>query len=289
MSADHLLYQMEHPGHSNEWFDFDNSFDYTSDYLDSDPNSVNSISPEYYTLPFPDMDPNWDLPMDLFSAPSFPDMVNHDAPIDPVLGAPMDAVGPINHTSPAFDNTSLSPDLGLCDPAFNGDLGLNQDHDQLNYWTSSIRHMVETKAAADPSCLSSKAKRRDASIAIHLQRLQDPSIERELSSDSNTSFSSPSWSDFLQETRSSMPATLGPLVTPTVSDDSASASPESDPAAGGMEFVLDLNMNATTNVPKKQKPRSQAQKENYIKVRKHGACEKHRKQHKRVGHFVSLL
>lgn len=86
-----------------------------------------------------------------------------------------------------------------------------------------------------------------------------------------------------------MPATLGPLVTPTVSDDSASASPESDPAAGGMEFVLDLNMNATTNVPKKQKPRSQAQKENYIKVRKHGACEKHRKQHKRVGHFVSLL
>lgn len=47
-------------------------------------------------------------------------------------------------------------------------------------------------------------------------------------------------------------------------------------------MVLDLNMNATTNLPKKQKPRSQAQKENYIKARKFGACEKHKKQHKRV-------
>jgi hypothetical protein len=55
-----------------------------------------------------------------------------------------------------------------------------------------------------------------------------------------------------------------------------------------MEMVLDLNMNATANVPKKQKPRSQAQRENYIKARKYGACEKHKKQHKRVSsdHFI---
>ena len=60
------------------------------------------------------------------------------------------------------------------------------------------------------------------------------------------------------------------------------------PPPGGMEMVLDLNMNTAANVPKKQKPRSQAQKENYIKARKYGACEKHKKQHKRVSFPFTL-
>lgn len=274
MSADHLLYQMDQPGHSNEWLDFDNALDFNSGYLDSDPNSVNSISPEDYFLPFPEMDANWDFSE--FCAP-FPDPINYENSMDYGVGNTMNAVG---NDSTMFANPTLSPDLGF--DCFNGDFGHGiQEHSQYD-WASSIRQMVEDTAAADPSCLSSKAKRRDASIAIHLQRLRDASTEYEISSGSNTSFSSPSWSDYVQEATSPMPP-VGPAMIPAVSDQSTPVSSESDPVPGGMELVLDLNMNATTNVPKKQKPRSQAQKQNYIKVRKHGACEKHRKQHKRVG------
>lgn len=282
MSADNLLYQMDHPGYSNEWFDFDNSFEFNSGYLDSDPNSVNSISPEDYSLPFPDMDPNWDL-RGLCDS-SFPDLVNYENQMDHVMDNTMHAFG-ATKDSTGFGNTTLSSDLGF--DSFNGEVehGI-QDHDHYNDWVSSIRDVVEATAAADPSCLSDKAKRRDASIAIHLQRLQDTSIEREITSDSNTSFPSPSWSDFVQESMASLPANVG-SVTPTITDNSSPVSPESDSVAAGVELVLDLNMNATTNLPRKQKPRSQAQKQNYIKVRKHGACEKHRKQHKRVGTPVS--
>lgn len=275
MSADHLLYQMDQPGHSNEWFDFDNSFDVNSGYLDSDPNSVNSISPQDYTLPFPEMDANWDFSG--FCAP-FPDPTNYGNSMDHGIVNTMNAVG---NGATMFGNPTLSPDLGL-DPISDDFLHGTQEHSQYD-WASSIRQMVEDTAAADPSCLSSKAKRRDASIAIHLQRLRGASIEREISSGSNTSFSSPSWSDYVQEEMSPMPPVGPAMMIPSASDKSTPVSSESDPAAGGMELVLDLNMNATTNLPKKQKPRSQAQKQNYIKVRKHGACEKHRKQHKRVG------
>jgi hypothetical protein len=145
--------------------------------------------------------------------------------------------------------------------------------------TIAFRNLVEAQAAADPRVASIKEKRREASIALHLQRLCDATaLDLEMSSDSNTSFSSPSWSDYVRESTSPQPA--------RPSGENTSVAEASPP--GAMEMVLDLNMNATANVPKKQKPRSQAQKENYIKARKYGACEKHKKQHKRVsdGQFI---
>ncbi|KAJ6173750.1 hypothetical protein N7485_006562 [Penicillium canescens] len=138
--------------------------------------------------------------------------------------------------------------------------------------TMTFRNLVEAQAAADPRVASIKEKRREAAIALHLQRLCDATaLDLDMSSDSNTSFSSPSWSDYMRGSTSPQPA------RPSVENTSV---PGASPP-GAMEMVLDLNMNATANVPKKQKPRSQAQRENYIKARKYGACEKHKKQHKR--------
>lgn len=257
MSADHLLYQMGHPG-QNDWFDFDNSFDYASGYLDCAPDAVNSISPEDYSLPFNDLD-------------TFPDLVNFDQAFDEAMKT---TPAPMSGTIPMFGDATMSPDSGLF-PDF--DTSCQQNHFD---WTSSLRDMVDARAAADPSCLSTKEKRRDAGIAVHLQRLHDVS-EREVSSDSNTSFSSPSWSNFVRDSTSPTPQSTS-AITSFSAEDSTPMSSDSDPTPGGMELVLDLNMNAPSNLPKKQKPRSLAQKENYIKARKYGACEKHRKQHKRV-------
>jgi hypothetical protein len=65
----------------------------------------------------------------------------------------------------------------------------------------------------------------------------------------------------------------------------ALAAPSAQPVSGGVEMVLDLNMNARAFLPKKQKARTKAQRENYINVRRNGACEKHRKRHKKVSDF----
>ncbi|WEW60207.1 hypothetical protein PRK78_005692 [Emydomyces testavorans] len=53
------------------------------------------------------------------------------------------------------------------------------------------------------------------------------------------------------------------------------------PVTGGVELVMDLNMNAATSLPRRHRPRTQAQRERYLAVRNRGACEKHKKQHKR--------
>lgn len=59
----------------------------------------------------------------------------------------------------------------------------------------------------------------------------------------------------------------------------------STPVTGGVEMVMDLKMNATVSLPRKHRPRTQEQRDRYIAVRNKGACEKHKKQHKRVGIF----
>ncbi|KAJ5924461.1 hypothetical protein N7466_008648 [Penicillium verhagenii] len=231
-----------------EWLDFDQFLDLSPSY--SDDYSANSISPEM-SLPYEgEMFAN-NLP-DLTQS-CFPDMATYDISHDPFFA-------------------DQAPDMGLmpdfvpsCDDAmFTG----CQSYDT----TYDFRQMVEAQAAVDPRVASLKEKRREAAIALHLQRLCDATaLDLEMSSDSNTSFSSPCWSDYMRE---------------SISPQSNGSSPEQTSAPppsgnGGMEMVLDLNMNATANLPKKQKPRSQAQKENYIKARKYGACEKHKKQHKR--------
>lgn len=199
------------------------------------------------------------------------------SPQDTALSYQTDFTSPLNNMQQCFDmsyniqHEFMGMDGGLMqDPA--APLFDDAAFAGYNPYDSSnaFRSMVEAQAAADPRTASTKEKRREAAIALHLQRLcDDTALELDMSSDSNTSFSSPNLSDYVRESTSPGPSHEN---TPT----------EASPSAG-MELVLDLNMNATSNLPKKQKPRSQAQRANYIKARKYGACEKHKKQHKRVG------
>ncbi|CAG8280160.1 unnamed protein product [Penicillium salamii] len=219
-----------------EWVDFDQFLDLPSGYDDQ---SSATVSPQDLALP---CESEFTSPVDVMT-PSFATTYDYQDFMSMDGGFMQDPAAPL------FDDASFA--------------GYNP-YDSSN----AFRGMVEAQAAADPRVATIKEKRREAAIALHLQRLCDATaLDLDMSSDSNTSFSSPSWSDYVYESRSPLPS---PKTTV------AEAPP---PAA--MEIVLDLNMNATANVPKKQKPRSQAQKENYIKARKYGACEKHKKQHKR--------
>ncbi|KAJ5520324.1 hypothetical protein N7463_000777 [Penicillium fimorum] len=227
---------------SNEWVDFDQFLDLPSDY--DDQSTPTTVSPQDLALPY-ETDEMFTSPSD-FMQSSF-DMTNYDLSQEEFMG--MDGGFMQDPAAPLFD-----------DAAF---LGYNP-YDS----SSTFRNLVEAQAAADPRVATMKEKRREAAIVLHLQRLCDATaLDLDMSSDSNTSFSSPSWSEYVRGSTS-----------PHSTSDNISVEA---PPPGGMEMVLDLNMNAAANVPKKQKPRSQAQKENYIKARKYGACEKHKKQHKR--------
>ncbi|CAI7605994.1 unnamed protein product [Penicillium glandicola] len=227
----------------NEWVDFDQFLDLPSGY--DDQSTATTISPQDLALPY-EADGMFTSPPD-FMESSF-DMTNCDFPQGDFMG--MDGGFMQDPAASLFD-----------DAAF---LGYNP-YDSSN----TFRNLVEAQAAADPRVATIKEKRREAAIALHLQRLCDATaLDLDMSSDSNTSFSSPSWSEYVRGSISPRPS----LENTSISE---------APPPGGMEMVLDLNMNAAANVPKKQKPRSQAQKENYIKARKYGACEKHKKQHKR--------
>ncbi|KAE8152046.1 hypothetical protein BDV25DRAFT_151827 [Aspergillus avenaceus] len=274
MSADQLLYQMEHSSQGKEWYDFDNFFEFPSDYLDSNPTSVDSISPKDFDLTFNDTDGlDWDAGLDMCSQLPFTDLVNHQEPFQDYFEPSMN-VAPVSDPTEFMQLPPTSPKQAFVGSVFENswlsDAGMYDDH-----FYSTIRHMVESQAAADPRCSSTKEKRREAAIALHLQRLQDAPVP-DRSPDSSTSFSSP------QSISRNAPC-ASPATTPISDSTSKSPTPASgtDSTPGGMELVLDLNMNTPANLPRKQKPRSRAQKENYIKVRKHGACEKHRKQHKR--------
>jgi hypothetical protein len=283
MSANQSLYQMEHPARAEEWVDFSNTFEFAPGYLESNPPSLDSISPKDLELVYSDADAlNWDTEAAQWPQSAFSDLVGFE---DPLIGStemsldmtgfsesvpPPPSFPEVECSASAFDDTW---------PSFDASMAENF------YSPSTYRQVVESQAAADPRCFSKKEKRLEASIELHLQRLQDAATaDLNLSSDSCASFSSPCWADSARSTSESQsrgsPSSTSPCETFAKS---STPSSRPSPVSGGVELVLDLNMNTTTNLPKKQKPRSQAQKENYIKARKYGACEKHRKQHKRVG------
>lgn len=250
-TSDQFFY-LDSPTQFEEWVDFDQFLDLPSAYGDeySASASTNSVSPDM-ALPYDAEMLSTDL-LD-FGPSAFPDMLNYDASQESFFA-------------------DLSPEMGMIDDhAVAMDDSTFYDYPQYDA-SFDFRQVVEAQAAADPRVASIKEKRREAAIALHLQRLcEATALDLDMSSDSNTSFSSPAWSEYVRGSNSPQSTSASPK-TP-----SAPA-----PAAGGVEMVLDLNMNTAANLPKKQKPRSQAQKENYIKARKYGACEKHKKQHKRV-------
>ncbi|KAE8374261.1 hypothetical protein BDV26DRAFT_284394 [Aspergillus bertholletiae] len=276
MSADQLLFSMGHSSQGDEFFDFDNFFDVPSGYVDSNPTSVNSISPKDFDLTYNDLDgSNWDSGLDMCTQIPFTDFVNHEPSFQEYFAGAAN-VEPVVDPSDIFQLPSASPSEIFVGSGFDS-TWLPGAHSCDDHYYSTIRQMVESQAAVDPSCSSKKEKRREAAIALHLQRLQDaPLPEIDMSSDSNTSFPSPRWS-VSHDAACASPAT----TSLSESTGKSPTPPSADVTSGGIELVLDLNMNTPANLPRKQKPRSRAQKENYIKVRKHGACEKHRKQHKR--------
>ncbi|KAL4920895.1 hypothetical protein BDW62DRAFT_152026 [Aspergillus aurantiobrunneus] len=240
MSADQLLYPMDFSSRQDEWLDFDNLFQLPSDYLDT---SVESISPRDLDPSFTDMGfLNWDSDPAMCSQAMFPDFMGYETPVEGLEQSSLDFINPNDVLQPL-------PQDQFVDPGF--DSTWLPDVPNLGY-SPSFRHMVESQAALDTRCFSQKEKRRDASIALHLQRTQNAPLPKATPCERSSSKSQ----------NSSPPA------------------PGSEPGAS-MQLVLDLNMNTTTHAPKKQKPRTRAQRENYIKARKYGVCEKHRKQHKR--------
>lgn len=252
-TSDQFFY-LDSPPQFEEWVDFDQFLDLPSAYGDeySASASTNSVSPDM-ALPYDAEMLGTDL-LD-FSQSTLPDMIDYDASQEGFFA-------------------DLSPEMGMI-PDHLAALDDSACYTYPQYDASfDFRPMVEAQAAADPRIASIKEKRREAAIALHLQRLCDATArDLDMSSDSNTSFSSPSWSEYVRGSSSPQSASASP-GTPSAPTPAA--------GTGGVELVLDLNMNAAANLPKKQKPRSQAQKENYIKARKYGACEKHKKQHKRV-------
>lgn len=251
-TSDQFFY-LDSPTQFEEWVDFDQFLDLPSAYGDeySASASTNSVSPDM-ALPYDAEMLGTDL-LD-FSQSAFPDMINYDASQESFFA-------------------DLSPEMGTMPDAVAMDDSAFYNYSQYDA-SFDFRQVVEAQAAADPRVASIKEKRREAAIALHLQRLcEATALDLDMSSDSNTSFSSPSWSDYVRGSNSPQSASASPK-TPSA--------PAPVAGTGGVEMVLDLNMNAAANLPKKQKPRSQAQKENYIKARKYGACEKHKKQHKRV-------
>ncbi|KAJ5124510.1 uncharacterized protein N7515_008335 [Penicillium bovifimosum] len=242
--ADQCFPQMD-ASNSNEWVDFEQFLDLPSNY--DDQSTATTVSPQDLTLSY-DFDGSFNSSPELMES-SF-DMTNFDLSQE-FMG--MDAGCMQDSAAPLFDDASFLE---------------YTPYDSSN----AFRSLVEAQAAADSRVASLKEKRREASIALHLQRLCDATArDLDMSSESNTTFSSPNWSEYISGSISPHPS---PHNTSTRSSSEA-------PPPGGMEMVLDLNMNAATNVPKKQKARSQEQRENYIKARKYGACEKHKKQHKR--------
>ncbi|KAJ0416613.1 hypothetical protein BJY00DRAFT_291360 [Aspergillus carlsbadensis] len=278
MSADQLLYPMDFSDRQEDWLDFDSLLQLPAGYLDSQPTSVESISPRDLDQSFTDVDfQNWDADPAILSQAMFPEIGGFEAPMD--LGQPQ--LDSYQHFVDPNDVLQPVPPQGqmMLEPAFDGTWVT--DIPSMEAYPS-FRHMVESQVALDTRGFSKKEKRRDASIALHLQRLQNAPLPEFAPLPSNSQLSSPDWSVSSLDAMQSEPSYTTPNTSP-VSESLKSPSPSSgpEPGAASMQLVLDLNMNTTTNVPRKQKPRSRAQRENYIKARKYGVCEKHRKQHKR--------
>lgn len=266
----------------DEWVDFDAFIYFHADdwnaSLDHQTDSVGNISPQDQSLPAECLD----LPDMQFCGPAFE---------SPVQTTQMPDSNPVLSTQ----SSQSTLDYRIADGPSLQDMEFNPLSDITNECFSqetsaAIRNLVHARATADPRSTSMKEKRRDAAIALHLQRLNEAYLQdtgpvadlENLSPGSNFFPGSVS----PQSSQGSVPGLSGTASTQSPSTP-ASASSKDEPqtsqhASGPVEMVLDLNMNAATRLPKKQKPRTKAQIESYINVRRNGACEKHRKQHKKV-------
>ncbi|OKL61844.1 hypothetical protein UA08_02855 [Talaromyces atroroseus] len=135
-----------------------------------------------------------------------------------------------------------------------------------------FRYAIDSWASADHRLRSTKQKRRDAAIDLHLQRFMNDHCGPQLFP--TDSEASPSATPSITSSHQS-PGDSTPVSSASNTDQSTGT------LTGGRELVFDMNLNTATQLPKKQKKRTKAQIEDYINARRNGACIKHKKQHKK--------
>ncbi|KKZ66811.1 hypothetical protein EMCG_07500 [[Emmonsia] crescens] len=169
---------------------------------------------------------------------------------------------------------------------------------RLTWVRSTLKDLALAKAAKDTRPVSQKTKQIDASIELYLQLQNDlgsgfqedcdPAAQSMVWQHSSTSTTG-SWFDnnsfSVTGSPSSSTGTV-PELSPTSSTraGSASAVPSraAEPSAtGGVQMILDMNLNETTSLPRKHRPKTREERQRYIAVRRQGACDWHRKQRKR--------
>ena len=233
MSADQLLYPMEFASHEDEWLEFDSLFPMAPENLGSNSTSVDSISPRELEQSFTDADfTNWESDPALFSQAMFPDFAGLDAPV-PGLDQSLDSQSFINPNDVLQPMPVLQPQFA--EPSFEAAWLPDADY------ASSFRYMVESQAALDTRAFSQKEKRRDASIALHMQRMQSAPLPDPITpSLSSNHLSSPNWSESSLDF-----APIGGSPNMNPASESQQSSPASEAGAASMQLVLDLNMNTT--------------------------------------------
>lgn len=301
------LSPMETKGSINHYFDMDADFQFLGCDMDSDlrmSSCFSSNSQLYFSI------------TESADATLVPNLYDFDATFGPLEGCENEVesgsnvvngvVPSVQTIGNSFESNSTSPQSAsdFTTPSFDNaylsqyDTPLDADEQSFLQLTSAIRQLVHAKADASPNCASNKEKRRDAAISLHLQLLQDfPVDEPCVVSDSSVSgHSFDPCSEFLSCADSPLSGTNSFSVESPIQATKSPSTPSSSACVSkresqratsrcanrGIELVLDLNMNETASRPKKQKPRTQSQRESYINARRNGACEKHRKQHKRV-------
>ncbi|KAL1968182.1 hypothetical protein VTN77DRAFT_2017 [Rasamsonia byssochlamydoides] len=277
--------------YADEWADFETFFNFHAydmdGSLDNQTDSMGCLFPQDQSLSTECLD----LPDMQFCGPAFEPFPVQNAPMDDSFTDP-NLLFSSTQTSQTLDyriadvHSYQNMDFTLSPFAEAGSEPFSQET------SAAIRDLVHVRATADPRCASMKEKRRDAAIALHLQRLSEANLydAGPVSDSKMENLSSPggnfySGSVSPQSSQGSLPglsrtASTYSVTTPASAFSSGEQQP-SQSTVGGVEMVLDLNMNAATRLPKKQKPRTKAQIESYINVRRNGACEKHRKQHKK--------
>lgn len=148
-----------------------------------------------------------------------------------------------------------------------------------------FRYVVDSWASADHRLRSTKQKRRDAAIDLHLQRFMNAHADPQQCA-VDFDFSPSDTPSVTYSQGSSQQSPVGSTSASSSSTSTSRSTPHADqPAAsqaGGRELIFDMNLNTATQLPKKQKKRTKAQLEDYVNARRNGACIKHKKQHKKV-------
>ncbi|OAX85537.1 hypothetical protein ACJ72_00075 [Emergomyces africanus] len=201
------------------------------------------------------------------------------------------------HMGQASPNFS-SPDTTFADTALPS-VDSDDSNLRLSWVKSTLRDLALARAAKDTRPVSQQTKQMDASIELYLQLQNDigsgfqeqcdPAAQTMVWQQSSTSTGGSSFDNNSFSATGSPGSSTGtvPELSPTSSTRAGSTSAGTSRAAaqpsttGGVQMILDMNLNETTSLPRKHRPKTLEERQRYIAVRRQGACEWHRKQRKR--------